>query len=340
MNNSIYYLGFNKLISLTKCTKEALLLDKIIFHHQGTLLKRDNRLWFTKKIPEIASELGFSESRIYIYLKNLEEEGLIIRKRFKYYGVPRSFIAISERLQKLLQISPEQPSKTIEIKEKAPVSENNITERMDSLISTDTNNKEKNRVINNITHNYSDNKLSFTELNIVKGMMTNIQKKHGVKLSSPQKVLDEVIFSLSNKEQFANIGTFQHKINIISQLLRNKRWTTPKGFNKYSPEAKHYQEKYEQEQATRIQIKKEEFNYSGLDEAATSKRLQNVYDLNYRSCPKLAMQNSLQLQQSLVNGISKDIKTIKNPKVLENFLTILDLEKSKLVKIQRELSLL
>ncbi|MDO5184833.1 hypothetical protein PSM79_13620, partial [Legionella pneumophila] len=200
MNNSIYYHRFNKLLSLTNCPKEALLLDKIIFHYQGTLLKRENKLWFTKKIPDLAAELGFSESRIYIYLKNLEEEGLIIRKRFKYYGVPRSFIAITETLQSKLQFLSKEKENTIEIKEKKPTSRNDINERMDYLVSADTNNKEKNRVINNITLNQLDDKLPINELNIVKGMLLNVQKSHGVKLSSPQKVLDEIVFSLSNKE--------------------------------------------------------------------------------------------------------------------------------------------
>ncbi|MFW2535215.1 hypothetical protein [Legionella sp. 28fT52] len=339
MNNSIYYLGFNKLLSLTKCPKEALLLDKIIFHHQGTLLKRENRLWFTKKIPELAAELGFSESRIYIYLKNLEEEGFIIRKRFKYYGVPRSFIAITEMLQSKLQLITKEPENALEIKEKIPNPKQNINERMDYLVSVDTNNKEKNSVINNITLSHSDTKLPLNKLNIVKGMLLNVQKQHGVKLSSPQKVLDEVVFSLSNQEQFQNIGTFQHKINIISQLLRTNRWKTPKGFNKYSPDAKRYKEKYDHENAVRLRLKKEECSYAGLDEIATNNRLQNVYDLAHRPYTNMELQKSLQVQQSLINGIKKDIKTIKNPNILENFLKMLAQEETKLSKLQGELSL-
>ncbi|CZH11487.1 hypothetical protein SDA22_12565 [Legionella pneumophila serogroup 1] len=339
MNNSIYYLGFNKILSLTKCPKEALLLDKIIFHHQGTLLKRENRLWFTKKIPDLAAELGFSESRIYIYLKNLEENGFIIRKRFKFYGVPRSFIAITEMLQNKLQLINQEPENTLEIKEKIPTPELDINERMDYLVSTDTINKEKNRVINNITLSHSSTKLPLNELNIAKGMLLNVQKQHGVKLSSPQKILDEVVFSLSNQEQFQNIGTFRHKINIISQLLRTNRWRTPKGFNQYSPEGKRYKEECEQENAVRLQLKKEECTYSGLDELATNKRLSNVYELAHPPCTNMELQKSLQIQQSLINGIKKDIKTIKNPNVLDNFLKILAQEETKLSKLQAELSL-
>lgn len=336
MNNSIYYLGFNKLLSLTKCPKEALLLDKIIFHHQGTLLKREDSLWFTKKIPELAEELGFSESRIYVYLKNLEKEGLIIRKRFKYYGVPRSFIAITKMLQSKLQLFIKEPKNTLEIKEKSPDSIDDINERMDSPVLRESINKDQNKVINNIIHTNSSNTLAFTELNIVKGMLFNVQRQHGVRLSSPQKVLDEVVFSLSNQEQFQNIGTFQHKINIISQLLRANRWKTPKGFNKYHPEAKRYQEKDAQEQVARLTLKQEECSYSGLDEVATHNRLKSVYDLPQPPCSNIKLWKSLQVQQSLINGIKKDIKTIKNPNLLENFLNILAQEETKLSKLQAE----
>ncbi|STX81243.1 Uncharacterised protein [Legionella busanensis] len=340
MKNSIYYSGFNKLLSLTKCSKEALLLDKIIFHYQGTLLKRENRLWFTRKIPELAAELGFSESRIYIYLKNLEEKGLIIRKRFKYYGVPRAFITITENFQSRLQLIPKELNNVnfTEIQEKEAPSENTICERMDYLVSTDTNKKEVNKVINNVTQQDLNAKLPLRELNIVKGMLLNVQKNHGVKLSSPKQVLDEVLFSLSNKEQFENINSFQHKINIISQLLRHHRWKTPKGFSKYSPEAKFYQVKYEQENEARLKLKQAELNYSGLDDVATSKRLQDMYGLTYCPCPKVNLKKSLQVQQSVINGIKKDIKAIKNATILENFLKILAQEELKLFKIKGELA--
>lgn len=170
-------------------------------------------------------------------------------------------------------------------------------------------------------------------------MLLNIQKQHGVKLSSPQKVLDEVVFSLNNEEQFQNTDSFQHKINIISQLLRTNRWRTPKGFNKYSPEGKHYQEKQDQENAARLQLKKEECTYAGLNKMATNNRLCNVYELAHHPSTNKELQKSLQIQQSLINSIKKDIKTIKNPNILDNFLKILAQEETKLSNLQVELSL-
>ncbi|HAT9719270.1 TPA: hypothetical protein JBD64_15935, partial [Legionella pneumophila subsp. pneumophila] len=70
-----------------------------------------------------------------------------------------------------------------------------------------------------------------------------------------------------------------------------------------------------------------------------NKRLSNVYELAHPPCTNMELQKSLQIQQSLINGIKKDIKTIKNPNVLDNFLKILAQEETKLSKLQAELSL-
>ena len=338
MKNSIYYYGFNKLLSLTMCSKEAILLDKIIFYYQGTLLKRDNRLWFTKKIPDLAVELGFSESRIYIYLKNLELKGLILRKRYKYYGVPRSFISLTNSLQDQLAIQSNPSIQNIDIKEKVPLPDN-ISDRMDSLVPGESINKDQNNVINNINFEKHHLKIKFKELNIVKGMLSNVQNQHGVKLSSPNQVLDEILFSLSNKEQFPNIKTFQHKINIISQLLRNNRWKTPKGFGKYCPEAHLYKKKYADDNRCRLQNKIEELAYSGLNELDSSKRLLNVFDLSHTPNSNVEMLKSFRVQQSVVNGIKKDMKFITNAKIFANFTQMLFQEELKLSKLKTELEI-
>lgn len=343
MNNSIYYYSFNKLLNLTQCSKEALLLDKILYYHQGTLLKRDNKLWFTKKIPDIAKDLGFSESRIYVYLKNLEEQGLIIRKRFKFYGVPRAFISTSDKLQNILNINVDATKHSIEIKEKTPVDNNfEINKRMDSPISVESINKVKNRVVNNITLNHIE-KLGVTnsELNIVKGMFTNIQKNHAVKLSSPNQVFDEVLFSISNPQQFNNAETFQHKINIISKLLRQGSWKTPKGFSKYSPMADKYQKQSLKQEEERKKIIMEELLYCGFDQSKANEHYNLMAYKDTKQMtqikPKVDSRQAILLQQSLINGIEKNLSTIKNPIIRSGFVKMLEQEEIKLSKIKEKL---
>lgn len=343
MNNSIYYYGFNKLLALTKCPKEALLLDKILFYHQGTLLKKENKLWFTKKIPDIAKELGFSESRIYVYLKNLEELGLIIRKRFKFYGVPRAFITTSEKLQNLLQLSGNPTKISIDIKEKTPENyENEINERMDSPVSIDSINKVKNRVINNITcDDIGSLTITAPELNTVKGMLLNVQRHHGVKLSSPNQVFDEVLFSISNSQQFHNAESFQHKINIISKLLRQGNWKTPKGFAKYSPMADKYQKQNIKKEENRKKIIIEELIYCGFDEFKANEHYNSKVNPSIKQSPQLKQQTDtrqeLLLQQSVINGIEKNLSTIKNSIIRNGFIKILEQEKIKLLQIKDKL---
>jgi hypothetical protein len=76
--------------------------------------------------------------------------------------------------------------------------------------------------------------------------------------------------------------------------------------------------------------------YSGLNEAASNIRLQDAYELPKPSRVNIELQNSLQVQQSLINGIKRDIKTIKSPHVLESFLNILRQEETKLSRLQAE----
>jgi len=339
MNNSIYYYGFNKLLNLTKCPKEALLLDKILFYHQGTLLKRDSRLWFTKKIPDIAKDLGFSESRIYVYLKNLEDQGLIIRKRFKFYGVPRAFISTSDKLQNILQLNDVAIKESIAIKEKIPkCTDLVINERMDSPVLVESINKVKNSVINNITlKNIGSLGVTNSELNILKGMFTNIQK-HGVKLSSPHQVFDEILYSISNTQQFNNVETFQHKINIISKLLRQGIWKTPKGFFKYSPMSEKYQIQNLKKEESRKKIIMEELSYCGFDEVKATEfyktKINNVTNPTFQLKATSDSKHALLLQQSVVNGIERNIATIKNPKIRSGFVKILEQEEKKLYEIK------
>ena len=343
MNNSIYYNGFNKLLNLTQCPKEALLLDKILFYHQGTLLKRDNKLWFTKKIPDIARDLGFSESRIYVYLKNLEESGLIIRKRFKFYGVPRAFITTSDKLQNMLQIHDAPIKNSINIEEKKPENSGfEKNERMDSPVLGESINKVKNRVINNITINNIDNLgITNSELNIIKGMFTNIQKNHGVKISSPQQVFDEILFSISNTQQFNNADTFQHKINIISKLLRQGSWKTPKGFTKYSPMADKYQKQSINKEKERKKIIMEELSYCGFDKFKANEHynmtVNNSTKQQNQLKPNIDSEQALLLQQSVINGIEKNLSTIKNPIILNGFIKMLKQEETKLFEMKSKL---
>ena len=67
--------------------------------------------------------------------------------------------------------------------------------------------------------------------NYIKGMLRNLQEQHKLKFSEPDKLFAEVVFSVLNtKEQLTGIENPHHRVNIIAKLLKERRWSTPKGF--------------------------------------------------------------------------------------------------------------
>lgn len=256
MKNSVIYNIFNKLLEITSCTKEALLLDKIIYHHQGTLLKKDNKLWFTRKIPELAKDLGFSESRVYAYLKQLEEAGWIIRKRYKFYGVPRAFIHVTHKLYDTInRNAPVATKSSIDILEKSPPQFIEKNNRMDSVIQKESINKEeiKNEINNIISKKQPEiecyaipdnieqlfmivgDKLSETQKKSIWGAIQNLKNIDKVVISSTLDFVSWVIFCILNSDyHLKNAKCFQHKLNAVMAIARSKQGLKkPKGFDRY-----------------------------------------------------------------------------------------------------------
>ena len=67
----------------------------------------------------------------------------------------------------------------------------------------------------------------------MKTTITNLLES-GVKLSAPQELIKEARFSLLNTDQFKAVNDFKYKINIISKLVREKKWRKPIGFRNHS----------------------------------------------------------------------------------------------------------
>ena len=82
--------------------------------------------------------------------------------------------------------------------------------------------------------NFSEKELSHTQKSIVEKAFEGL-KKGGLRFSNPKEVLEQMIFSIVNKEQHHGILTFTHRLNRILKLLGAKIWSTPKGFAKHCP---------------------------------------------------------------------------------------------------------
>jgi hypothetical protein len=66
-------------------------------------------------------------------------------------------------------------------------------------------------------------------------VIENLKRDHGLKLSlSSKELFAQLTFALLNKAFMPTAKTFRHRMSIFSKLLREGRWSTPKGFYKYS----------------------------------------------------------------------------------------------------------
>lgn len=66
---------------------------------------------------------------------------------------------------------------------------------------------------------------------LVLGTFFNLSFKDKLKLSSPEQVVAEYFYALTNVEYYLpEVTCFKHRNNILAKILRNKDWRTPKGF--------------------------------------------------------------------------------------------------------------
>lgn len=69
---------------------------------------------------------------------------------------------------------------------------------------------------------------------LVSGTFFNLTFQHKKQFSSPKQLAAEYLFALLNCEFYLpHITCFKHRNNILSKMIRENRWRTPKGFYKH-----------------------------------------------------------------------------------------------------------
>ncbi|HAU1718489.1 TPA: hypothetical protein JBI80_14070 [Legionella pneumophila] len=69
---------------------------------------------------------------------------------------------------------------------------------------------------------------------LVLGTFFNLTFEHKKQLSSPKQLAAEYLFALLNIEFYLpDVTCFKHRNNILSKMIRENRWRTPKGFYKH-----------------------------------------------------------------------------------------------------------
>jgi hypothetical protein len=157
----------------------------------------------------------------------------------------------------------------------------------------------------------------------------------------------QIVFSVLNKAFLPTAETFSHRVNIIAKLIRDKQWTTPKGFYKHFDIGIAIKLEQEQKETTRLAKKSQE----KLSEVEEGRGCHVAYDSNqdiFQNVPLAAneLQTVTLTKRSVKQNwkMSGDIKALKQKRSeLENTLAFLVGDKRSLktlLKFNQKLELM
>ena len=272
---SIFHLRFKKLVTIIKSSRKAQLIDYILLGWQSSTykLKGSEQKWFMKPYTQIVADTGIPLSTLERYIKELNEEGFIIRRQALYsrtkeqgeFEVKKgTYISITDKLLNLLSIEepasnlPEQPTSKCETScTKLTTSEGFEPLNMRELYISDLYKKSLNNVIFKkrtflVDKNQNQRlkqqfncvqELLFSEIKeeipeevkkMVSGTFFNLTFEHQKLFSSPKQLVAEYMYALLNVDFYMpNTHCFKYRNNILSKLVRTNAWRTPKGFYKH-----------------------------------------------------------------------------------------------------------
>lgn len=88
-------LNFKKFDAMNKKVKNldaSLLLSKIIFHHKGTKIKKNGKMWIIRSRNDLAQWFGHNVRKVDKLLRHLEEIGMLEKKTGTWFGVKKIFL--------------------------------------------------------------------------------------------------------------------------------------------------------------------------------------------------------------------------------------------------------
>lgn len=81
----------------------------------------------------------------------------------------------------------------------------------------------------------------------IRGMLQRLEKQHNCAFSNPTGLLEEIRYATQSVTKvFVGKTSFIHRVNIVAKLLRQKRWTTPHGFENYDEKGQEQKQRREE----------------------------------------------------------------------------------------------
>jgi len=259
---TIYHDRHDQLKLLAGSPAKAEFLSKCIYWWQISKykIKNSDYIWFTRTTDELSAGAALSESSVGRYLRDFADKGLIEKRVIKRYSrkhdqdIACLHIRITDKLLALLKTK--KPSTTNQTTSDNEQPDSKNLPQLDDTPSvnlTDPTINNKGDSPNNSTVKHGavncgkKQKASFEKTvfpiekeigervseelkDQVKGMLYNVLKQQEQELKHNERLFTEVLFAVTNKEQFKDIACINHRINIAASLIRKKLWRTPKGF--------------------------------------------------------------------------------------------------------------
>ena len=261
---TIYHDRHDQLKLLAGSPAKAEFLSKCIYWWQISKykIKNSDYIWFTRTTDELAAGAALSESSVGRYLRDFSDKGLIEKRVIKRFSrkhdqdIACLHIRITDKLLAILKTTTKKTSTTNQTtSDNEKPNSKNLPQIDDtpSVNLTDPTINNKGDSPNNSTVKHDavncgkKQKASFEKTifpiekeigeriseelkDQIKGMLYNVLKQQGQELKHNERLFTEVLFAVTNKEQFKDIACVNHRINISASLIRKKQWRTPKGF--------------------------------------------------------------------------------------------------------------
>ncbi len=207
-------------------------------------------------IETLSSRSKESIGAIKSAINELIQLGYIEKKQKRENGRFGSTSIIVKELVFSLELEEKiQPTKnTPTVSESSVVPTININNNIIKNNNTNsTENTESKGSVNTVTSlNAKKEKNDKAEINAIGQSLTPTQKRfllttinnlqnQGSNISNPKELFAEIEFSVLDPHHFAG-KTFTHKVNSIAMLIRNKRWSTPRGFSNHSAKGRELKE--------------------------------------------------------------------------------------------------
>jgi predicted transcriptional regulator len=270
-------------------------------------------------IEAIAERSKESVGAIKSAIKELIELGYIEKKQKRENGrfASNSIVVTKEVISQDFEEKIQPTKNTPTASDSSVVSTININNNIINNNNTNsTENTERKSSVNTVTSlNAKKEKNDKAEINAIGQSLTPTQKRfllttinnlqnQGSNISNPKELFAEIEFSVLDPHHFAG-KTFTHKVNSIAMLIRNKRWTTPRGFSNHSAKGKALKEAKAQRLSQYYQ-EKEELG-AKINSKEQQKDCGKVFELPQGS-------NTKQEENTLRNKLSTETKYLEQLK--------------------------